>query len=153
MALMHAAWLHGHALEVEFPDRLTRQWRAGFYQRLEGAAGSENWCHLAIPTPVVVFDRRLKVDSVMRYRAAGGALVHAVHVFDGETRIADHSGLSNHPEDWAFERHPVAGAPDVRWGLGISVGVRFPRPGGRLEFAAAGCDFVGTPVVVVAPPH
>jgi hypothetical protein len=197
MAIIHAAWVHGHAMEVEFADRVARELRAGFYFRLAGLPGTENWVHFAIPTPVIVSDHRLKVGQVLlRYRASGGALVHAVHVYDGESKIADHNGLNNHPAQWVMEHHDVPGDPDVRWGVGISIGVRFPRapanqlpreilrapsvqaalPGAELrvspetvvggvatslswgphiDFAAAGCDFVGVapqaPVVVARP--
>lgn len=156
MGLVHAAWIHGHAMEVEFADRVVRETRAGFFLRLEGRPGSENWVHCAIPTPVIVRDQRLKAGQVLlRYRAAGGALVHAIHVYDGETKIADYSGLNKQPAEWVTETHDVASDPQVSWGLGISVGVRFPRAGGHLDFASAGCDFVGEvvrPAVVVARP-
>src|SRR5689334_24178 len=60
-----ASWLHGHAMEVEYRNLLTSERRAGYFYGVEGSAGSENWLHLAIPTPVIVGDRRLKVGSVM----------------------------------------------------------------------------------------
>lgn len=152
MALVHAAWLHGHAMEVEFPDRIARQQRAGFYYRVEGRPGTDNWFHLAIPTPVIVNTQRLKVGQAMlRYRTAAGAILTAVHVYDGETRIARVTGLSNRPENWVFERHDVPGDPEVRWGVGISINVRFPSAGARIEMASAGVDFVGTSAVVVRP--
>ena len=153
MALVQAAWIHGHAMEIEFPDRIARETRTGFSLRVEGRAGSENWVHCAIPTPVIVREQRLKAGQVLlRYRAAGGALIHAVHIYDGETRIGDYNGLNNESADWMTERHDVSGDPQVSWGVGISVGVRFPHAGGHIEFASAGCDFVGEairpPVVV-----
>lgn len=153
MSLMHAAWIHGHAMEVEFPDRIAREQRAGFYYRIEGRTGTDNWFHIAIPTPVIVHDQRLKAGSVLlRYRSAGGAIVTAVHVYDGEARIAHFDGLANHPEAWVMERHVIPGTPEVRSALGLSIGVRFPRAGGRIEVAAAGCDFMGAPAVVVVRP-
>jgi hypothetical protein len=79
-------------------------------------------------------------------------MVHAVHVYDGEKRIVDTNGLTNQPADWVTERHDVAGEPPVSWGVGISVGVRFPSAGGYIDFASAGCDFVGQTAVVVARP-
>lgn len=143
-SLAHAAWVHGHSLHVEFPDRVERQTSFGFFQRVEGRPDSHNWLHFAIPTPVIIDDERAEIGSVMlHYRSAGGAIVHAVHVYDGEERIAEHNGLDSHPAEWAFERFTVGGRPPVRWGVGISIGVRFPEAGARLEFAAAGADFLG----------
>lgn len=152
MILMHAAWLHGHATEVEFPDRIAHEHRAGFYYSVEGRAGTDNWFHLAIPTPVIVSTQRLHVGSVMlRYRTAEGALLTAVHVYDGESRISHADRLENHPDAWGMERYTVPGSPEVKWGVGISFNVRFPRAGARIEIAAAGCDFLGTPAVVARP--
>jgi hypothetical protein len=141
-SIAHAAWLHGSRVQVEFPDRIELQRRMGFYTQIRGRAGSDNWFHFAIPTPVIVDDVRLLAGSViLRLKAANGAMVHAVHVYDGERRIASHDGLSIRPGGWTSERFAVPGTPEVRWGLGISVGARFATAGGELHFASAGCDF------------
>lgn len=153
MSLMHAAWIHGHAMEVEFPDRIAHEQRAGFYYRLDGRAGTENWFHIAIPTPAVVNDQHLKIGSVLlRYRTAGGAVLTAVHVYDGDALIAHFDGLANHPETFVMERHEIAGSPQIRSALGLSISVRFPTAGARIEVAAAGGDFLGSAVVIVRPP-
>ena len=154
MALAHAAWTHGHAFEVEFPPRIARETRYGFYLRVEGRPSTDNWVHCAVPTPVIVREKRLRVGKVLlRYRTAGGALIHAVHVYDGESKIAEHNGLNHHPEEIVLQSFDVGRDPEVRWGLGISIGVRFPR-GGHIDFVAGGCDFMGEGgrVTVVARP-
>lgn len=148
MALAEASWTHGTSLRIENPGGLSNHWRAGFFIMVEGQPGTTNWFHFPIPTPVIVSDRRLRVDSVMlRYRCASPqAVVHAVHIFDGENRIAAHDGLRNAPMgDFAFERFAVPGQPEVLWGLGLTVGVAFESANpaeNRMEFAAAGCDFI-----------
>jgi hypothetical protein len=38
---------------------------------------------------------------------------------------------------------PLPRAPEVRWGIGISLEAAFGRDGGRVEVASAGCDFLG----------
>ena len=153
MGLIQAAWVHGHGMEVEFPDRVAHQTRAVFYYSVEGRPGSDNWFHFAVPTPVIVRDQRLKAGQVLlRYRALGGALVHAVHVYDGEKKIAEHNDLNHPPAEFTMQRFDVPLDPDVQWGIGISVGVRFPSAGSKLEFAAAGCDFIGTGGSVVVRP-
>lgn len=145
--LKEAMWVHGTSLDIEFPDSIESVWRAGFFTRIVGKPNTTNWLQFHIPTPVIVKDKRLVADSAMlRYRSGSpAAAVHAVHVYDGESRIAAHDGLNRHPSGgFAFERFDVRGKPDVSWGTGISVGVRFG--GGTaeqrtIEFASAGIDF------------
>lgn len=146
MAINQAMWTHGHGLAVEFGDRMESEWRAGFYIRLVGRQNTTNWLHFGIPTPVIVTDNRLSLDSAMiRWRANGtGARITNVHVFDGENRIAAHDGLSLSNAAWQFSRFAVPGRPDVKWGIGVTVGVSFTGvdPGARtLELSSAGCDF------------
>ena len=143
MPIAHAMWIHGHSIRVEYPDRLDSAVRKGYYARLDGKAGTTNWLHLAIPTPVIVEENRLRIDSVMLRFRTSGATVTAVHVYDGENRIASHNGLSLHPDGWAFERFEVAGGPEIRWGLGISFKCEFGAgPSRRLEVCSAGGDFL-----------
>jgi subtilisin family serine protease len=141
--LIHASWIHGCAVDVEFPERLASMRRMGFYSLCDGQPNSFNWFHFAIPTPVIVDARRLRLDSVMLffYTDADVAVTN-VHVWDGDVRLQAYDGLSlsgAHP----FERFDVLDRP-VRWGICVSVGVRF---GGaaqphRIAFVSAGGDFI-----------
>lgn len=143
MPLAHAMWIHGHSIRVEYPDRMDATMRKGYYIRLDGRANTTNWFHVAIPTPVIVEGNRLQIDSVMlRFRVAG-ATVTAVHVYDGENKIASHDGLSLNPNDWAFERFDVPDKPEVFWGLGMSFKVNFSSGSSRrIEVSSAGGDFL-----------
>ncbi|MEU8263685.1 DUF6623 family protein [Micromonospora sp. NPDC048999] len=139
-------WTHGHTMRVENPAALASTWRAGFFSRVVGKPNTTNWLHFAIPTSVIVKDKRQMTDSVMlRFRAnSGAAAVTNVHVYDGERRIATHDGLNQSPSTFGLARFDVPGKPDVLWGIGISIGVRFSGSTdaqNTLEFAAAGCDF------------
>lgn len=147
MALEMAMWTHGHNLNVEFPDRIQSEWRAGFYIRLIGRPGTTNWLHFGVPTPVIVDDNRLNIDSALiRLKCAGShAAVTNVHVFDGETKIASHDGLSLAPTSFSMHRFNVPGKPDVRWGIGVTLGVRFTgttNAQNTMEISSAGCDFI-----------
>jgi hypothetical protein len=146
MALAHAMWVHGHSMQIEYPDRLSSIKRRGMYIRVEGKSGMSNWFHFAIPTPVIVNDNRLRADSVMvRFRTGSvDAFVKAIHVWDGERRIATHDNLGLAPTRWEWPRFDVPGTPKIRWGLGISIGVGFGVEGmsHRMEFSSAGCDFL-----------
>ena len=146
MALAHAMWVHGHNMQIEYPDRLESVWRAGMYIRVEGKPGLSNWFHFAIPTPVIVNGNRLRADSVMvRFRTGSrDAFVKAIHIYDGEKKIASHDNLGLAPNKWEWPRFDVPRNPEIRWGVGISIGVGFgvemmPH---RMEFSSAGCDFL-----------
>lgn len=128
MTLTRAMWTHGHAIRIEHPDRLSSVWRAGFFVRLIGKPTQNVWVHYAIPTPVIVTDNRLSADSVMiRYRTVpeNDAWIDAVHAYDGERKIASHDDLSQQSADWSFSRYGIPNTPEVRWGIGISINIRF----------------------------
>jgi hypothetical protein len=141
--LIHAVWIHGCSVDVELPDQLSAMRRMGFYSLCEGKPNSSNWFHFAIPTPVIVDSRRLRLDSVMLIFATDpDVAVTNVHIWDGNNRLKAYDGLSlsgNHP----FERFDVLDVA-VRYGICVSVGVRF---GGasqphRIAFVSAGGDFI-----------
>lgn len=146
MALAHAMWVHGHNMQIEYPDRLESVWRAGMYIRVEGKPGLSNWFHFAIPTPVIVNGNRLRADSVMvRFRTGSAdAFVKAIHIYDGEKKIAAHDNLGLAPNKWEWPRFDVPSNPKIRWGVGISIGVGFgvEMMSHRMEFSSAGCDFL-----------
>jgi len=143
--ISYASWIHGHSMQIEYPDRIVYQRRTGMSFDIEGAPGTDNWFHFAIPTPVIINDVRLRADSVMlRFRTASAdAVVRHVHVYDGEIRIAMHDDINLAKEN-LYVRLVVPDKPEMLWGLGISLGVAFGvEPiDHHMEFIAAGCDFV-----------
>jgi hypothetical protein len=134
-------------MAIEVPNNIASIWRAGFFIRVIGKPNTTNWFHFHIPTPVIVKDKRLMIDSAMlRYRTgSANAAVTNVHIFDGEGRIAAQDGLNLSPQgNFTFQRFDAPGKPDTLWGTGVTVGVRFG--GGTdaqrtMEFASAGIDF------------
>lgn len=143
MALAHAMWIHGHSLQVEYPQKGTIE-RKGFSAKYTSMGGAQpNWIHFAIPTPVIVSGTRLRVGSVMlRFKCGGGGRVKAIHVYDGENKIVSKDNLNLGPAQWHFERVDVPGNPEINWGLGISILVDFGPDDRVVEFSAAGCDFL-----------
>jgi hypothetical protein len=146
MSIDHALWVHGHSAEIEYPDRLASMAQKGYHVRIEGNPSTTNWLHFAVPTAVIVDDYRMQPRSILfRYKTDDGGSVEAVHVYDGETRIAtDDSPTGTVDADgWTRIRVHVDGDEilAVRWGIGISIKMRFGMNGGRLEFESAGCDF------------
>ena len=151
MALAHAMWVHGHGLEIEYPDRGTVELK-GFHGRVIGNDFSSNWCHFAIPTPVIVNDDRLRVGSVLiRFRTGAAAWIYAVHIWDGERLLARHDDLHLGPTELETSRFDFQNDPEVQWGIGISVGLAFGDTAGfsgpssellSVYVVGAGCDFV-----------
>ena len=143
MAVAHAMWTHGHSIQIEYPERLSKVERKGFSARLTSpGAGQPNWLHFAVPTPVIVNGSRLRVGSVLVRFKCGQASIEAIHVYDGENKIAAKDNLSLCPKQWHAERLEVPGNPEVLWGVGISVLVDFGPDDRWVEFSSAGCDFL-----------
>jgi hypothetical protein len=149
MPTAFASWIHGTTGQVENPERLAAIWRAGFYLEVKGNPATSTWLHYAIPTPVIVDDHRLHIHSVMvRYAIPDlGGHVSAVHIFDGERRIAALTHTSGRG-DWTWPRFEVPSHPEVSWGIGVSINVQWGHPDAgapehaRIQIASVGCDFI-----------
>jgi peptidoglycan hydrolase-like protein with peptidoglycan-binding domain len=143
--IAEASWLHGTAVTVEVPASMESVRRFGFFTRLIGKANTTNWFHFALPTPVIVNgDRKVVGPCMLRFQTGGtNAVVRDVHIYDGEVRVAAHNGV-NLSGNQPFRRFGVAHAPEVLWGVGISIGVKYG--GGTaaqrtIDLISAGCDF------------
>lgn len=143
MAISHAMWTHGHNLQVEFPQNGTVEHKGFSAKYISSGAGKPNWLHFAIPTPVLVNDKRLKVGSVLiRFRCGTGGVIKAIHVYDAENKIAGKDNLNLNFTEWHLERVDVPADPLILWSLGISILVDFGANERWVEFSAAGCDFL-----------
>ncbi len=143
--IANASWIHGTSIQVELPDQLESIRRFGFFTRVVGRAGTNNWLHFAIPTPVIVDNDRKVVGPVILRFITGGtnAVVRDVHIYDGSSLIAAHNGV-NLSGTRLFEKFGVAHCPPAVFGLNVAIGVDFV--GGtandrRIDFISAGCDF------------
>ncbi len=143
--ISYASWIHGHSMQIEYPDRVPYQRRTGMSFDLEGQPGTDNWFHFAIPTPVIINDVRLRAGSVLLVFKTYSldAFVRDVHVYDGLYRIAAHDNVNLSMDQFSV-RLEVPDRPALGWGLGISLGVGFgvEAMDHHMEFIAAGCDFV-----------
>ena len=143
-----ASWIHGHSMEIEYPDRMASAIRRGYAFQVEGKPGTNNWFHFAIPTPVIINDVRLQVDSIMLRMTTGSidAFVRDVHIYDGEARIAVHNDVYLVEDNW-FVRFGVPDTPYLRWGLAISLGVGFgvEMMSHTMDFVSVGADLVIRP--------
>jgi hypothetical protein len=142
--ILHASWIHGNTMAIEYPDRIAFQEHVGYHFEVEGNPGTSNWFHFSIPTPVIINDVRLRIKAAMLVFATDSvdAFVRDVHVYDGSKRIGvfDDVYLS---ENAGFVKFDLPDRPQVFWGIGISVGVGFgvEMMGHRMRFLSAGCDF------------
>lgn len=143
--LLHASWIHGHSGHVELPNNVRRLTPYGFHLELDPYAGQYNWVHFAIPTPVILYDRRLKLWRVMLnfQTASWDSWVHAVHVWDGATPLLRQNGLYLHGNH-GFAAFNVPGTPAVQFGIGVSLGIYSGASANdhRFFFRTVGGDFV-----------
>jgi hypothetical protein len=146
--ITYASWIHGHSMQIEYPDRMQYAVRKGYAFQVAGNPGTENWFHFAIPTPVIIDDVRLRIDSVMLRFVTGSvdAFLRDVHIYDGEARIAVHNEVYL-TEQNGFVRFEVPESPLLAWGVGISLGVGFgvEMMAHTMDFIAAGADLVVVP--------
>jgi hypothetical protein len=146
MAISQAMWTHGHSLVSENPALAVG--RVGWGGQIK-QLGSQGWYHLAIPTPVIVTDIRLRLDSaVIQFSGGGQGVIHDVHVYDGKNRVANRDNLTLHGVDQVF-RIPVPRGQDhapplVQWGVGISMLISLGTDPANawLEIHSGGADFV-----------
>jgi hypothetical protein len=146
--LSYASWIHGHSMQVEYPERLALHEHNGWGTDIEGKPGTENWFHFAIPTPVIINDVRLQADSILLSFRTGSidAFVRDVHVYNGDETITEFNNV-NLSQEQTLVRLVLPGTPTMGLGLGISLGVGFgvEPMDHTMTFFSAGCDFVIRP--------
>ena len=163
-------WVHGTAVQVEYPDKLESYVRKGWGTRYTGKFNSKNWFHFSIPTPALVdgFYPILRKVYVLyndkNFPLAGGGIQN-VHIYDGPKKLfafdnlnpdysGDHSKQIDEFNCWDVGENYKW----IRLGLGISVGVVF-RAGGDLggiteiSFTAAGAEFTYEEVNLIGQPR
>lgn len=142
--IAHAMWIKGTNAEVQVPSRMSQVVKRAARAIFVGKPGTSNMIHLAIPTPVIIDNRRLRLDNVtLSFFAYPGTFVTSVYIYDGPYRIALYGGLKLTGSN-LFRRFDAPNRP-VRYGIGISIGVRFGKSTSippRLDIFSAGADFI-----------
>lgn len=144
------SWVHGTSMQVEYPNRVTSVRPTGPFVRIEGSKGQNTWVHFPIPTPAVMDGVKSSVGAALiSFRTRSHAKVHEIIVYDGEERIAEHMDL-NMEGDHLDSRFDVPGAPEVKQGINITVGVQFSSDAPdvrsmQIEIIGAGIEFNGLP--------
>lgn len=175
MATETARWVHGTIVEVEFSeyvDRVVRRgWGTHFFRERPAPLSPveappwwghakeigevTNWFHFPFTTPIGLLlgvEKVFVLYSTVHTVPADPALaptVTNVHLYDGPNKIKAFDGLSlsgDHRQGVdAANSWSVKPALGIHFGLGISVGVRFPAleeakdtSVSEISFAAAG---------------
>lgn len=165
--LKYASWVHGNALVLETPkDILVMRRGQGTEMQFTFAPGTTpqgTWCHIAIPTPVILNDVRMKVEKLfLLFKTGQHASIDNIHIWDGPTRIAKFD--VTHGSNYSARRtgnHSLSvddrntitmpAAHEISFGLSISftfipvalnTSLIMVDPEGTLLVTAAGADFV-----------
>ena len=141
------SWVHGSSMQIEYPDRVTSVRHTGPFVRIEGAAGQNTLVHLPVPTPTGADGTPMRVGAgLVSFRTRDRATVHEVIIYDGDKRIAEHTGLGLQG-DHLDARFDVPGNPEAGRGINITLGVSFAdsAPDVRsmqIEIIGAGVEFL-----------
>jgi hypothetical protein len=92
--LKHASWIHGNAMHVEDTSFVNVR-RMGWGTELlhtfpQNFTPPGSWCHIPIPTPVILDGARVRVQTLfLLFKTGQHAAIDNIHVFDGPRRIAN----------------------------------------------------------------
>jgi hypothetical protein len=149
-SLKCAEWVHGNAVRPEFPDRLVSSENKGWGAEFRGKAGTSNWFHFPITTPVIEEGTRPLLSKIfVLFKSDEGAAIDQgaaitnLHIYDGKNivkslacwRRGNHTGAIDQSNTWRIDP-PIT----IYSGLGISAEVEF-RTESNITFATAGADF------------
>jgi hypothetical protein len=138
---LQASWTNG--VDVALENRSWSALRQGFGTTIRPSNETiSGWVHFAIPTPVILSGVRVKAgQALVRFSTGSQASIGAIHVYDGETKIAEQNGTK-------FQGNLQLatlqlGRPEVKWGTGISVLLNFTgtTSDAWVQLIAAGIDF------------
>ena len=153
-SIKSAIWVHGTIVEAEFPERLVSVERKGWGSIFTAKAGTTNWFHIPVTTPVILDGHRPELTKVFCLFHAGNESmlsrpkITSLHLYDGRNKIksfdgleldGDHGGAIDASNCWHISP-PLT----IHSGLGISVGVFFPSGPNQtysLSFSTIGADF------------
>ncbi len=89
-----ASWVHGNALTVENPERLTsfKHWGWGTVAWVKWNEGT--WFHVPLPTPVILNDKRSSLLRVFLMFETEYGSIQEVDVYDGMSNVQQFTHLS-----------------------------------------------------------
>lgn len=166
--LKYASWIHGNAVVLEDPNHiLISRWGWGSEMQFIASPGISppgTWCHIAIPTPVIINDVRLKVQKVfLLFQTGQHAAIDNIHIYDGPKKIFASDVVTgsnysprrtgNHSQSIDAQNTFTLPTPqEVSFGLSVSFTfrpvalntslVRPVDPEGKLLITTVGADFI-----------
>lgn len=160
--LVQSTWTHGVSVQVENPSQIASLSRRGGGATIQtaspqsfGSGPTQTWVHFAVPTPAVQAGVRLRLQRVnllwdtnsVAYSLPPqpiGGYIRAVHVWDGDTKLAEFGGLSSIGHllpSGVYERvNPldIQGTPYVNWGIVVCILIEAPT---GINLKGVGADF------------
>ena len=141
MSIKFGGWVHGNALHVQ--DPLWPAFRQGFWTTVRPSnQNTSGWVHFAVPTPTVFEGANTKAGAVMlRFTTGPKASIEAIDVWNGENQIFHID--KTYKGKLQFVRETIPNQPEVQWGVGISILVKFDGHGPEtwIDLIGAGVDF------------
>jgi hypothetical protein len=147
-----ASWTHGNSLTVETPPNLAAIIHYAWGTDLRFDPGQSSWCHIPIPTPVIIDDQRLHVRNLYLLYSVkeGEGSIRTILTYDGPHLMKTFDGLSlagDHGHSvTAWNTLDMSNYGNVV-AFGISISFLFqaaidsPNPKPLLTITAAGADF------------
>jgi len=151
MPITRTSWIHATSMFFSFDpnprfERIDRTANNIAIKARGGPFGAfRHQFHFAIPTPVIVFDRRLKLDAatVGFSTVNASSSIKSIEVWDGgNLRLRRDLSITGGPV--TLERSDIPDNPSVGAGINIVVTVEFVggAVGGEIRFYGAGADFI-----------
>ena len=166
MAVTQTMWIHGSSVQLENSQigngsQLHSLQRLGYFTIVKGFdhdptyedPGAGNWYHFSISTPMRPSGDPTRLKAVMLRARGIGAILRSIHVWDGDHNVVRkddlHLLLHDDKKNLSVERFDIAGAPKIRFAVGVSArftlgvlsGLGQTMTPGVLKLIAAGAEF------------
>ena len=120
MTLKAAIWVHGSIFKPEYPERITRSKPIGWGMEILGKAGTYNWFHIPISTPVIMDGARPRLSKIfVFYNSATQAITKAaltdVHIYDGKNKVITVVPLMHQIVGSSSRRSPFIAVSEYRY--------------------------------------
>lgn len=147
MAKMMSTWIHGQAATPESQPAEFRIWGDGAIFTI--APGSDLWVHVALPTPVIVQDKRASLHAVHYLFATSdkNSVLQNIHIRDGEMGISQQDlplgagRYGKHNTQLDGDNGTQVDWDRLQWGIGLSLRFVNEQGAGRFWLTGAGADY------------
>jgi hypothetical protein len=145
---LQAFWVHGNAVQPEYPDRLESFTRKGWGTVLKVKPKTNNWIHIPFTTPVLIDGVRPTLKKVFIFYKTQDVLIDRLHIYDGKKKVRSSEvfwkGDYSASIDNAHNAHGTVTSVPIIIYYGMEVCVRIKHFSGEdrsVLFTCAGADF------------